>query len=113
MIELGEPFTYDLNASVYGGLDHWWINDTIHFAIDSNGIVIDITMIPVGIYGVHVWVNDTFGKISDTTFTVIVEDTTTPDWIQTPTDQTVEFGKHLSYNLNFTDLSEIGSCWVN
>jgi len=111
--EFGESIYYDLNASVYGGIAQWWINDTMHFAIDISGIIVNITALPVGSFGIHVWANDTLGNTLDTTFTVVVEDTTAPEWTQTPTYQIVEYGEYLSYDLNFTDLSEIDTCWIN
>jgi len=113
VLEFGSGFYYNLNASDYSGLDTWWINDTIHFAIDTSGIVINITSLPVGTYGLHVWVNDTFGNILDTIFNVIVVDTTGPTWITGPLDQELEEGAPYSYSLDVNDLSGIHTWWVN
>lgn len=80
--EFGLPFRYDLNASDPSGLDTWWLNDTANFNIGSNGRITSIGVLTLGVFGVQVFVNDTYGNVLIGTFTIIVEDTTFPTWVQ-------------------------------
>ena len=48
-------------------------------------------IVPVGTYGVQVWVNDTWGNTLSATFAVTVVDTKPPSWIETPETQLVEY----------------------
>jgi len=77
-ITVGDVFRYDLNATASPpGIDEWWINDTVHFTIDSLGIITNATPLPPGVYGLQVWVNDTQGNTLTATFKVTVQETTT------------------------------------
>jgi hypothetical protein len=106
-VELGAGFTYALEVSDPYGIDTWWINDTIHFSIDSNGRITNATYLTLGSYGLQVWVNDTNGQTQTSTFKVTVQDTTPPSWITTPTDQVILQGQILHYQLEASDLSGI------
>jgi len=113
MVEFGSVLYYDINAHDWGGIDQWWINDTIHFSIDSNGHVTSVGPLPVGVYGLRVWVNDTHGNLLSDTFSIEVQDTLSPEWIETPTDQFVEYGTTFVCMLNATDLSGIDDWWID
>ncbi|MHA1908510.1 MAG: hypothetical protein ACW98Y_14510, partial [Candidatus Thorarchaeota archaeon] len=54
LIELGNKFSYNLNASDTFGIHHYWINDTVQFTIDGSGIIANVSMIPVGEHGISV-----------------------------------------------------------
>ena len=69
----GKTFIYDLDASDPSGLDVWWINDTVMFTIDMNGIITNITSLTHGSYGIHVYVNDTVGHILEGEFLLLVD----------------------------------------
>ena len=112
-VELGTTLSYDLNASDPSGLDTWWLNDTAHFDVDDSGVVTSLGVLSVGSYGLQVWVNDTIGHICTALFTVVVQDTTPPVWVEVPENQTVEFGTWVRYDLNATDLSGSLVWWVN
>ncbi len=111
--ELGTPFYYDLNASDPSGVDSWWINDTTNFDIDINGAISNTSILAIGSYGLRVWVNDTNNWVTSSDFQITVEDTTAPAWIETPTNQVIEFGEHLVYDLNATDISGLSHWWVD
>jgi len=113
VIEFGDAFRYDLNASDLTSIDSWSLNDTIQFAIDTTGLIANITPLSIGSYGLQVWVNDTYDHVQTATFTVTVQDTTAPIWDQTPTDRVVEFGDVFRYDLNASDLQGISSYWLN
>ncbi|MFW9864245.1 MAG: nitrous oxide reductase family maturation protein NosD, partial [Candidatus Thorarchaeota archaeon] len=110
-IEVGESFVLKLNATDYL-LDTWWLNDTVHFAVDAEGVVSTAGIMPPGVYGIQVWVNDTSGNTLNGTFTVTVIDTTSPVWTEVPEDQIVEYGNDFVLDLNATDLL-LDSWWVN
>jgi hypothetical protein len=113
VFEFGEPFRYDLNASDPSGLDHWWLNDTSHFAIDGTGVITNTTILAVNHYGLQVWVNDTYNNILTENFMVTVQDTTAPTWDQTPVHQSIAVEERFRYNLNASDLSGILYYWTN
>jgi hypothetical protein len=107
LVELGTGFSYDLNAASDAGIHQWWVDDTTHFTIDSQGEVTNASLLPVDVYGLQVGVNDTLGNVLTTTFTVTVQDTTSPTWVTTPVDQVLAAGLLLDYQLEATDLSGI------
>ncbi len=111
--EFGSEFRYDLNATASQGLDTWWVNDTSHFTIDSQGVITETSSLPVGDHGLAVWVNDTLGNILNGNFTVTVEDTTEPTWSATLATQNIELGQSFRYDANATDLSGLDTWWLN
>ena len=111
--EYGEAFKYDLNASDAMGIDEWWLNDTMYFEIDGNGIITNKGLVPIGEYWLEVNVNDTLGNILTDKFKITVQDTTAPSWVQVPSDKTMELDSTFNYDLNATDLSGIGSWDLN
>ncbi|MFX1476180.1 MAG: CARDB domain-containing protein, partial [Promethearchaeota archaeon] len=112
-LEFGASFSYDLNATDPSDIDTWWINDTINFAISTTGIITNALPLAVGVYGLQVWVNDTFDNTQTAAFTVTVEDTLSPTWTETPTDQVLTASQFLEYQLLASDLSGIASWWIN
>lgn len=72
----GVAFSYDLDASDPEGLslDAWWLNDTTNFAVDAQGVITNAIALDVGVYGVRVSVNDTYGNMLTGTFKVTVID---------------------------------------
>ncbi len=109
IVELGAGFYYDINATDPSGIDHWWISDTTNFTIDANGVITNILLLFVGSYGLQVRVYDPGDRYRSATFTVTVQDTTPPSWTVTPTDQVLEYGETLDYQLQATDPS--GTWW--
>ena len=61
-IQDGEQFRYDLNASDPSGIDYWWINDTTNFNIDSNGVITNATILPIGNYTVEIKAYDSYSR---------------------------------------------------
>jgi hypothetical protein len=111
--ELGIGFRYDVNASDASGIDHYWVNDTTHFTIDSNGIIRNATALPLGAYWVEVRAFDPYTNYCTATFKVTVQDAMPPVWNQTPANQVIEFGSKLSYYVNASDISGIDHYSVN
>ena len=109
-VEYGESLSYDLNATDLTGLDSWWLNDTVHFAVDDEGVVITVGLIPVGRYGLQVFVNDTWGNTLNGTFVVFVVDTISPDFNNF---YTFSYGEEIVIHLIFEDLSGIDHYWLD
>lgn len=51
ILEHGTSFIYDLNATDFSGIDSYWINGTLHFQIDNNGIITNATNLSKGNIG--------------------------------------------------------------
>ncbi len=111
--EIGEPFRYDLNATIYGRADHWWLANTVNFDIDQEGVITNATVLPLGPVGFTVHVNDTFGHVLSGIFTVVVEDLVSPIWSESAMDQSIECGESLHYDLNATDNVGLSTWWLN
>ncbi len=112
-VEAGTQFRYDINASSTNGIDAWWLNDTTSFSIDSNGVLTNSTSLGTGSYPLRVFVNDTIGDWIDANITIDVADTIAPTWAISVTDQNVEFGDSLSYQMTAMDAGGISQYSVN
>ncbi len=113
VVEFGSEFRYDLNATDPSGAVDWWVNDTVHFAIDNAGVIINITDLSVNVYGLEVRVNDSYDHCTIALFEVSVQDTSPPTWVIVPLDMVAEFGERLSYGFHAYDLSGLLSIWIN
>ena len=111
--ELGTGFQYDLNATAISSIGGWWLAGDPGFAIDQNGVITNTTYLQVNDYNVEVWVNNTYGVTTTATITVAVVDTTPPEWIEPLSDQILECGFTLHYNINASDLSNATMWTVN
>ena len=78
VIEEGEDFSYNLNASDFNGIDTWAVNDTAHFAIDSNGIITNAIDLSPDVYWLEVSVNDTLGNARTAEISVTVNEVPIP-----------------------------------
>jgi hypothetical protein len=74
---------------------------------DGNNIYVDIDGFGVGTYLVTVNVYHISGHYLTSSANVTVVDTTAPEWVTSPEDQTIEVGTALNYQLQVTDLSDI------
>jgi len=73
-------FVAHLNATDFSGISTWWLNDTEHFSIDSDGVITTTTTLTPGTYGIQVSVNDTLNNIMTIEFTLtVLQITTTTD----------------------------------
>ncbi|MFX1442767.1 MAG: hypothetical protein ACFFHV_05080, partial [Promethearchaeota archaeon] len=73
-IQYGNDFSYDLNASDSSGIDNWWINDTLNFAIGNDGMITNIVILSVGVYWLEVRAYDAYGRCCSAIFKVTVEE---------------------------------------
>ena len=113
IVELGDTFEYTLSAQAEGGIDTWWLNDTVHFDVNSLGVVSNATFLGIGTYVIQVWLNNTQNDIITATFSVTVQDTMPPVWTETPEDQYIESMVGLHYQLHAFDFSGIGGWWID
>jgi parallel beta-helix repeat protein len=108
-LELGEMFSYDLEISPPILVDTWEISDTIHFLIDDDGTIVDTGVLEVGTYTIDVVVTNVYDLSLEGSFTVTVEDTTSPVWISQIQDLTYSYGHDIEIQLIAWDLAGIGS----
>jgi hypothetical protein len=108
-------YVYDLSS-----LSRIWVNDTLNFGTnvvyDAAGfhfVVLDNALLQVGKYGLVVRIYDHYDNYCETTLTVVVEDTTPPNWLVMPTDRTLSYGDALTYQLEAFDLSGVASWQTN
>ncbi len=113
IIEFGDSFSYDVNASDFSGIDYYWVNDTVNFTVDINGLITNISTLIVRVYWVEIRAYDPYNNNKSEIINITVEDTTPATWDEDPTDQTIEFKDSFSYDVNASDLSGIGLYWVN
>jgi len=79
IIEYGDPFNYDINAIDNSGIDYYWINDTIYFNIDENGVITNNTILNVGIYWLEVRAYDPLGQYCTAIFKIDVQAINIPE----------------------------------
>ncbi len=107
VIEYGIALSYNVNASDISGIDHYWINYTVTFVIDGEGVLSNTVLLAVGEYWVNITAYDPLGLYSSAIINITVQDTTVPAWVQSPVDQGIKEGTPLSYDVGASDLSGI------
>ena len=112
-IEFGSDLSYDVDATDYYGIASYWINDTDNFNIDGNGLITNVIPLAIGDYWIRIVSYDLYDNYCDAVIRITVIDTTAPTWDQTPSDQTIEYGVGLSYDVDASDLSGIYAYTIN
>ncbi len=105
VLEFGFLIICDLNATTHLPL-MWYLNNSL-FSIDNEGVVTSWFPLPIGIYGLEVVGTNIRGHNLTASFRVIVQDTIAPHWIIEPSDQVLQHGEGLDYQLPVADLSGI------
>jgi len=113
LFELGELFSYDLNASDVGGATYFWSNDTTYFDFGIDGLLANTSFVPAGIYSLEVRVYDVGNNYASANITITVQDTIAPTWNQLPTNQFSEYGSIFMYQVNASDLAGMHYFWIN
>ncbi|MDO8727718.1 MAG: PQQ-binding-like beta-propeller repeat protein [Candidatus Methanoperedens sp.] len=107
MIELGNAFSYDVNATDLQTITYA-VNDTANFTISSNtGTITNNSYLNVGVYGLNITATDLSGNVNYSIISVTVRDITRPVWAPEPSNQITELGNAFSYDVNATDLQTI------
>jgi uncharacterized membrane protein YgcG len=112
VVELGNSFTYKVNASDNNALDGYFVNDTVFSMNKNTGVMVNGSALIVGVYTLNVSVNDTSNNRVSETFRVTVQDTMKPIFEQELNDQSVKVGIEFSYDVNASDASVV-SYFVN
>ncbi len=75
-----DSFRYDLDASAWGGISTWWLDDTENFIIDDDGVITNTTAVAEEVWHwLEVTVNDTNGNTLVGSFNVIFLSFPPPD----------------------------------
>ncbi|MFX1572522.1 MAG: C25 family cysteine peptidase [Promethearchaeota archaeon] len=78
IIEYGNSLNYDLNASDLSGIALYWVNDTINFNIDGNGVLTNKTRLTPGIYWLELKAYDPFDNFCSGIIKIIVKEPEEP-----------------------------------
>jgi hypothetical protein len=112
IVEYGDSFSYDLNATDPTGISHWWLNST-DFTIDAEGTIENATILSVNVYGLEIYVNDTYSNIQSATISISVKDTIAPVWVTLQIQHTIDYGESLQIDVEAWDLDGIDHLWLN
>ncbi|MFW9975605.1 MAG: NosD domain-containing protein, partial [Candidatus Thorarchaeota archaeon] len=85
-MELGSSCFRQLQVNSYPPIAHWVVNDTLHFEIDHNGVLLDRGNLVLGEYGLEVNVTDLYGQSVTGVFKVTVVDSAYPVFVMTLED---------------------------
>jgi len=114
IIEYGNGFCYEINASDPSGIDQFDIKTSGNFTINkTTGIINNKSINDKGTYKLKIFVNDTFGNINFTSFEIKIKNESGPIWNPKPLNQTIELGTDFYYDTNASDLSGIDQFWIN
>jgi surface protein len=111
--EYGTHFIYDVDAVDDIAIDQYWINDTINFNIDGNGLITNITILLLGEYHLSIHVNDTSGNELNESIIITIEDNTNPTWDETPENQIIAVNQNFYYDINASDNYAIDEYWIS
>lgn len=117
-LEYNYPVHIDLNATSKAPVNYWEIDDIelgelTYFQINNQGIISETSTVPVGTYNLRVWGYDSVNHVRNETITIEITDTLDPTWSVPPSNQIVELGDGLSYQLHATDMAGLDQYWVN
>jgi len=114
IVEFGNLLSYIVNASSIYGIDSWWVNDTIKFNIDGNGVITNLIPLLVGENWLEIFAYDPYGSNCSAIIKIIVIDTTPPSISPEITaTQILEYGNIYIFDINASDLSGIDHWWIN
>ncbi|MFX1415446.1 MAG: right-handed parallel beta-helix repeat-containing protein, partial [Promethearchaeota archaeon] len=73
----GVPFVQRVGAWDDSGIDHWWLDDTVHFSLDEEGFIRNATVLEPGAYTLEVRAFDPFDNYCSATMVLTVNAATT------------------------------------
>lgn len=112
-LEYGIAFQLQLALVDFSDIVSWYLNDTHYFKVSTDGIISNATVLPVGIYGISIEIEDSIGSTLTGSLSVQVIDTTSPYWVQFSQTQALVLGEELDIQLVAHDLSGVGSWMLN
>jgi DNA-binding beta-propeller fold protein YncE len=77
-LNIGESFSYDLNASDNNEIEQYWINETENFEIDSDGILTNTNQLSVGNYWLEIRAYDPSGNYVSKTIKITIKSNKIP-----------------------------------
>jgi len=111
-VEYTKDLSYDLDVTSDSPIRRWWLSDTTHFSITSNGVISNTALLeldPNGgpeTYPIEVTVDNIYGGSATANFIVTVDDTIAPT-ITSPDDLTYVYGTtghSISWNVSDASL---------
>lgn len=79
----------------------------------GSNIAFDVDGLAVGVHDLEIIIYHITGHNLTASVEVTVADTTSPTWVSTPEDQTINYGEALSYQMSAADYSPLGTWSVN
>jgi hypothetical protein len=79
VINYGVEFVYDVNASDNVAVTVYWLNNTAHFEIDSQGVITNMTVLDSGTYSLTIRAFDSSGNYISAEILITVEPKSTPN----------------------------------
>jgi hypothetical protein len=70
--EFNNAFHYELKADDFFGINNWWINNTLHFDIDSNGVLTNKILLERGNYWLEIRAYDPLSNFCICTIKIII-----------------------------------------
>ncbi|MHA1520700.1 MAG: NosD domain-containing protein [Promethearchaeota archaeon] len=112
-----ENIYYDFNATDSISIDTYWLNDTTHFEISTDGILtstVNSTVLnSIRLFNLTVYVNDTVGHAISASFQIsILDDEVFPTWEHSIDNQIIFFGESFYYDLNASDNIGIAGYYI-
>ena len=78
LLAYGSVLSYPVVAIDLSGIDHYWINDTVNFALDANGLITSQGILSCGSYGLEIRAYDNNGHYCIAMIEIAVIDATLP-----------------------------------
>ncbi|NVM54512.1 MAG: hypothetical protein HWN66_12480, partial [Candidatus Helarchaeota archaeon] len=103
------------NASDNWIIDHYWLNDTTHFQINSiSGIITNTTILTdLSVHDITIHVNDTSGNEINASITITNVDDIFPTWDEVPGNQTIYYEHVFQYLVKVSDNVAIDHYWLD
>ena len=74
VVDYGKNSSYLVDAWDLSGIAFFWINDTIHFDIDSTGLITNISSLRIGVYWIEIRAYDPYNNYCSAIIKLTVKD---------------------------------------
>ncbi len=112
-IEEGAKVDLRFSATDLSGISRWSVDDTVRFAITTQGWLFNLTALPAGAYSLTITVFDIYNNNRSAEIQIVVKAAEAPTWDFIPEDRTLELGDDFYYQLGANDDSGISEWWLN
>lgn len=107
-----EGVSYKFNATDNVNIDAFSVNNS-NFSISSTGLLTNTTTLAPTQYSLNISVNDTSGNSNSSIITITVQDTTAPQWNETPENLTFDNETPIILQYNATDNGNLDIYFIN